>query len=100
MQGSKDLPTCETSGPCRTYMLTDPNRRSLRRSCFPSELQVSLGCRREKVEQYHETTWECYCNSDLCNNLDDASLKAKAATSAVPYLIAIAVVGAKLIAFF
>ncbi|CAJ0566731.1 unnamed protein product, partial [Mesorhabditis spiculigera] len=100
MQGSKDLPTCETNSACETYMLTHPNRTHFRRSCLSRDFPVFMGCRREKYEEYQEELWTCNCKSDLCNNLDEAALKAKAATSSIPYHIAIAVVGAMLIAFF
>ncbi|CAJ0569258.1 unnamed protein product, partial [Mesorhabditis spiculigera] len=94
MQGSKDMPTCEDE---QCYAQIDVDGKVMQRSCGRKEPTIT--CAPHKgIDGVMRV--DCGCDTDLCNNWEPATLKAKAATSSIPYHIAIAVVGAKMIACF
>ncbi|CAJ0569250.1 unnamed protein product, partial [Mesorhabditis spiculigera] len=90
LQGSKELPAC---GGTHCVAIMGANGTSMLRFCSDGPTQCG------KYEGGGVVTWSCDCSTDLCNDWDPATLKAKTSSNTT-FLIAIAVVVAKMLANF
>ncbi|CAJ0569243.1 unnamed protein product, partial [Mesorhabditis spiculigera] len=93
MEGGENVTTCNGTY-CVAYLGQETS----------GELGMMRHCAQEQPECIADDGWECGCDTDLCNDWNSTNLMAMAlppsTSSSVSYLMAISLVGAKMINHF